>query len=153
VSGSVFAGNCLNNSNIIFSRSSLYEEEEILSDLSDSEMKALRKDKAFMRIWDGGVMACSLEVRSMVTVDDQDRLYLNGRRFTRSSWRWRPPPIIRHQGRLAKDYPDPTNEHPLIRVENEKGDLIWQDKCVCGGELIKDSRGYLYCVKCNIIYE
>lgn len=154
MSGSVFAGNCLNNSNIIFSRPSLYEEEEILSDLSDSEMKALKKDKAFMRIWDGGIMTgCDLQIRGIVTVDERGRLYINGRRFTRSSWSWRPPPIIRHQGRMAKDYPDPMNEHPRIRVEDENGDLVWQDKCVCGGELIKDHRGYLYCMKCNIIYE
>ena len=136
--------------NIIFSSPSYNEEEEILS---DSEMKALRKDKAFMRIWDGGVMACSLEVRSMVAVDDQDRLYLNGRRFTRSSWSWRPPPIIRNQGRLAKDFPDPWNTHPEIVIEGEDGKPFRQDHCVCGGELKMDQRGFLYCLKCSIIYE
>lgn len=138
--------------NIIFSQNYINEEDEILS---EDELKLLKKDRAFMRIWDGGIIGekTPLYIKSIVSVDEKNRLYLNGRRFTRSSWSWRPPPIIRHQGRMAKDYPDPMNEHPHIRVEDERGDLIWTDKCVCGGELLKDHRGYLYCIKCNIIYE
>lgn len=150
MSGSILEVNSLKNSNIIFSRQSYIEEEEILS---DSDVEALRKDKAFMRIWDGGVMSGGLEIRSMVTTDAKGRLYLNGRRFSRSSWRWRPPPIIRNQGRLAKDIEDPINRHPSIVVEDENGNPVRQDKCVCGGELVKDRCGYLYCLKCCIIYE
>jgi hypothetical protein len=138
--------------NIIFSQNLMGEEDEILS---EAELKALKKDTAFMRIWDGGVIAqgTPIRVKSVVYVDERGRLYLNGRRFTRSSWSWRPPPIIRHQGRIAKDYPDPMNEHPWITIIDEKGNPVKQDKCTCGGSLQKDQRGYLYCTKCNIIYE
>ncbi len=150
MSGSVLPDmNSLNFPNIIFSSPNTIEGRNFYSDW---ELKALEKDKAFMRIWDGGTMKCSLEIKSMVMVDEKGRLFLNGRRFTRSSWDWQPPPIIRHQGRLAKESTDPRNNHPEIAIETEGGEVLWLDACPCGGELLMDERDNLYCSKCNIIY-
>ena len=134
----------------IQSNVSLIEERDILS---DSELKALQKDKAFMRIWNGGILDASLEIRSMVGSDERGRLTLNGRRFTRSSWSWRPPPIIREQGRLAKESTDPRNNHPEIVIYTMKGEALLLDACPCGGELLMDHNMNLYCSKCKIIYE
>lgn len=142
--------NSLKSDNIIFSRISIIEGME---NYSDAEMKALRRDKAFMRIWDGGIMrGRGLKIRSMIT-EKNDHLILNGRKFTRSSWDWRPPEIIRQQGRLAREYSDPRNNHPEISVITENGELLRLDACPCGGELVMDHREVLYCSKCFIIYE
>ena len=138
------------SNNIIYSSTIIDEEEDILS---DADLKAMKRDKAFWHIWTGGVLRASLEIRSRAWVDEKGRLFLNGRRFTRSSWGWRPPAIIRDQGRMAKDYPDPMNFRPSIIVEDEDGKPVRRDTCPCGGQLLKDRRGYLYCTKCNIIYE
>ncbi|MCK9570802.1 hypothetical protein M0R72_17770 [Candidatus Pacearchaeota archaeon] len=124
-----------------------------MENYSDAEMKALQKDKAFMRIWDGGVMVGQeIDIRSMVT-EENDRVVLNGRKFTRSSWDWRPPQIIRGQGRLAKEYSDPRNNHPEISIYTEGGKLLRLDACPCGGELEMDHNYNLYCLKCFRIYE
>jgi hypothetical protein len=124
-----------------------------MENYSDAELKALKKDKAFMRIWDGGIMPdASLEIRSMVS-EQNDHLILNGRKFTRSSWDWRPPLIIREQGRLAKESFDPRNNHPEITIITQKGKVLRLDACPCGGELMMDHRGFLYCSECKIIYE
>jgi hypothetical protein len=153
VSGSLLQDvNSLNFDNIIFSRILPIEGIELYSYFSDAEMKALQKDKAFMRIWEGGIMRGPLEIRSMVGEDDKGRLTINGRRFTLSSWDWQPPFIIRYQGRLAKEFSDPRNNHPEIAIETERGETLWLDACPCGGELLMDERDYLYCVECNMIY-
>jgi hypothetical protein len=124
-----------------------------MEDYSDAEMKALKKDKAFMRIWDGGIMQDQeIEIRSMVT-EENDRVILNGRKFTRSSWDWRPPAIIREQGRLAKEYSDPRNNHPEITIITQGGQVLRLDACPCGGELEMDRNYNLYCTKCFRIYE
>jgi hypothetical protein len=142
--------NSLKSHNIMFFRISTNEGME---DYSEAEMKALKKDKAFMRIWDGGIMQDQeIKIRSMVT-EENDRVILNGRKFTRSSWDWRPPAIIREQGRLAKEYSDPRNNHPEISIYTEGGKLLRLDACPCGGELRMDHNYNLYCEKCNTIYE
>lgn len=146
MSGSVL--NSLNQDNIIFFRTSI---DEGMEDYSTSEMKALQKDKAFMQIWNGGVIQGKLKIKSMLSEED-GHLVLNGRRFTRSSWNWRPPEVIRGQGRLAKEYSDPRNVHPEIAIVTQNGSVLWLDACPCGGELLMDNNSNLYCSKCNIIY-
>ena len=153
MSASVLQGNAPNSLNfeyIFFLPHSNIEEGDILS---DSELKALQRDKAFWRIWTGGVLKASLNIKSMVGSDEKGRLMVNGRRFTRSSWGWHPPPIIREQGRLAKEEYTPANEHPEIAIVTQKGEVLWLDACPCGGELLMDHRGVLYCDNCFMIYE
>lgn len=123
-----------------------------MENYNDSELKALFKDKAFMRIWDGGISQQSLKIHSMVS-EERGRLILNGRKFTRSSWDWRPPQVIRGQGRLAKEYSDPRNNHPEISIYTVGGEMLRLDACPCGGELLMDHNYNLYCSKCKIIYE
>lgn len=142
--------NSLNSDNIIFSRTNTIEGME---DYTAAELRAMKKDKAFMHIWNGGVIRASLTIRSMTGSDEKGQLILNGRRFTRSSWDWRPPAIIRDQGRLAKEVLDPVNDHPEIPIITQRGEVLWLDSCPCGGELVMDHRGYLYCTNCFIIYE
>lgn len=112
------------------------------------------KDKAFQGIWEGGILrGCSLKIRCQVSIDSDGRLLYNGRHFTRSSWSWRPPKFIRQQGRMAKEYSDPCNIHPEILIYTERGNILVLDACPCGGELLMDKNGNLYCSECKIIYE
>lgn len=115
--------------------------------------KALGKDSAWQRINDGGLLHCRLIIRCQVGEDLDSHLLYNGRRYTRRVWSWRPPKIIRMQGRLAREYSDPRNEHPEIIIITQNGEALKLDACPCGGELIMDHRGFLYCASCHLIYE
>jgi hypothetical protein len=119
---------------------------------SKAELEALRKDRSFCLILDGGILHCHLSIRCQVA-EESGRLIYNGRPFNRSSWSWRPPKVIRMQGRQARESTDPRNNHPTIYIITPCGDLIPMDTCPCGGDLRMDHRGYLYCNQCNIIYE
>ena len=116
--------------------------------------KVFERDKAFRTIWEGGILrGCSLKIRCQISVDSDGHLLYNGRRFSRSSWSWRPPKFIRQQGRLAKESTDPRNNHPEIVIYTMRGEALLLDACPCGGELLMDSNENLYCSKCKIIYE
>ena len=116
--------------------------------------KVFERDNAFRTIWEGGILrGCSLKIRCQVSADSDGHLLYNGRRFSRSSWSWRPPKFIRQQGRLAREYADPRNNHPEIVVYTMRGEALLLDACPCGGELLMDSNENLYCSKCKIIYE
>lgn len=119
---------------------------------SPEEEKLLRRDKAFWRIWDGGLLQSVLTLKPMVAWDSDDHLILNGRRYQRSRY-WFLPEILRKQGRLAREYPDARNHKPVITVWTQKGDALVLDGCPCGGELRIDHRDAIYCERCNIIYE
>jgi hypothetical protein len=56
-------------------------------------------------------------------------------------------------GRPAREQHNPLNTNPEISIITEKGQVLRLDACPCGGELLKDRRGVLYCSKCFIVYE
>jgi hypothetical protein len=147
--GVLEALNFSQNHNIMFSQTCNIEG---MQDYSAAELKALARDKAFRSIWEGGVLHCHLSIRCQVA-EESGRLIYNGRPFNRSQWSWRPPKIIRIQGRLAKEASDPRNNNPEISIYTESGKLLRLDACPCGGELLMDHRGFLYCKKCNTVYE
>jgi len=126
--------------------------DEEMENYSGAELKALQKDDAFTPIWNGGIMHCHLSIRCQVA-EKSGKLLYNGKLFNRSKWSWRPPKVIRMQGRLAREYTDPRNNNPEISIYTEHGELLRLDACPCGGDLRMDSRGFLYCEKCNMIYE
>lgn len=140
---------CLKSDNIIFSRTSPIEE---MDNYSEAERKALQKDDAFRPIWNGGIMHCHLSIKCQVA-EESGRLIYNGRALTRSSWDWRPPKIIRMQGRSARESSDVINNNPEITILTQNGKLLRLDACPCGGELLMDHRGFLYCKECSIVYE
>lgn len=123
-----------------------------MNEYSEADLKILRKDKAFHAILTGGVIAGHLSLRCQVQEKD-GRLIYNGRPYSRACWSWRPPKVIRNQGRIAKEYSDPRNNNPEISIYTESGKLLRLDACPCGGELLMDHRGFLYCNKCNTVYE
>lgn len=136
--------------NIIGSQTS---QMRVMDDCLEWERKALRKDVGFLPILDGGVVpGRTLTIRCQVAEKDGHLIY-NGRAYNRSCWSWRPPKVIRMQGRLAKDPTDPMNTKPEISIYTEKGKLLLLDACPCGGELRKDHRDVLYCTECYITYE
>lgn len=141
--------NSLNSHNIIFSQTNTIEE---MQDYSDAEMQSLRKDKGFLQILNGGIRHCHLSLRCQVA-EEAGRLIYNGRPFNRSQWSWQPPKVIRMQGRRAKEYGDPRNNHPEISILTEGGQVLRLDACPCGGELEMDHNYNLYCLKCFRIYE
>ena len=135
--------NILNSEDILFFRTYTIEGR-----------KVFERDKAFRNIWEGGILrGCSLKIRCQISVDSDGHLLYNGRRFSRSSWSWRPPKFIRQQGRLAKESTDPRNNHPEIVIYTMRGEALLLDACPCGGELLMDNNENLYCSKCKIIYE
>ena len=92
--------------------------------------KVFERDKAFRTIWEGGILrGCSLKIRCQILVDSDGHLLYNGRRFSRSSWSWRPPKFIRQQGRLAKESTDPRNNHPEIVIYTMRGEALLLDAC------------------------
>ena len=123
-----------------------------MDDYDPATQKALRKDKAWISIDSGGTIHAHLCIRCQVAEKD-GRLIYNGRPYNRGCWSWRPPKIIRMQGRLARETTDPRNEHPEIIIITQNGKALQLDACPCGGELLKDHRGFLYCGSCYEIYE
>lgn len=126
--------------------------DEEMEKYSETDLKALWKDDAFRPIWNGGIMHCHLSIKCQVA-EKSGKLLYNGKLFNRSKWSWRPPKVIRMQGRLAREYTDPRNSSPEISIITARGVIIWLDACPCGGELLMDHRGFLYCKECNIVYE
>lgn len=158
--------NFLNSDNIIHSGSYLLEGRKFEPSLTEGELrllgKALKADPMFARIWWGDAGKRLAALRLQVSIDDRGRLLYNGKLYNRDSWvtffvtderLYGPPKIIRGQGRLAKEVPDVRNNHPDIVFFNEDGKPVHSDHCQCGGELVMDSRYYLYCRRCNLIYE
>jgi hypothetical protein len=45
------------------------------------------------------------------------------------------------------------NSNPEISILTENGNVLRLDACPCGGALLKDHRGALYCSDCFLIYE
>ena len=135
--------NIPNSEDILHPQTYMFEGREVFE-----------KDKAFRTIWEGGILkGCSLKIRCQVSLDPKGRLLYNGRLYNRNSWSWRPPKFIRQQGRLAKESTDPRNNHPEIVIYTMSGRALLLDACPCGGELLMDRNGYLYCSSCKIIYE
>lgn len=126
--------------------------DEGMENYSEAELKALWKDDAFRPIWTGGIMHCHLSIKCQVA-EESGKLIYNGKLFNREKWSWRPPKVIRLQGRPAREYTDPQNNNPEISIITVRGDIIWLDACPCGGELLMDHRGFLYCKECSIVYE
>lgn len=141
--------NSLNSDNIIGTQILMLRG---MDDYTEYELKALKRDTAFQKIFSGGVLHCRLSLRCQVA-EAGGRLIYNGRPFNRSQWSWQPPKIIRMQGRRAKEFGDPRNNHPEISIYTEGGELLRLDACPCGGELLMDHNYNLYCANCNIIYK
>ena len=127
------------------------EEDFSEDDSSEDELKVLRKDVAFWSILDGGVRHC-YTLRCQVAEKNGHLIY-NGKLYTRSSHSWRPPKVIRLQGRFARERINLINARPEISIYTNNGKMIRLDHCPCGGELLMNHNFNLYCVDCNIIYE
>jgi hypothetical protein len=56
-------------------------------------------------------------------------------------------------GRTAREVPNPANDKPEIIILDAQGEIIRMNTCTCGGELLMDHRGALYCSRCFTIYE
>jgi hypothetical protein len=97
-------------------------------------------------------------IQSLISLDEKGRMLYRGRRYGRDAWTWRPPHIIRIQGRQAKDFSDKRNGYPTEEINTEKGKMKVRAVChghkdgqACGGSFLYDSRYYLYCERCQEI--
>jgi len=123
--------------------------------------KALAKDHNFRRIWEGGPRDLHLRLKKQIDYDKNGRLLYNGKPYNKDTWccyywgdcqMYGPPKVIRQQGRPAKEQTDEANTHPEIIIFTAKGEALSLDACPCGGELIMDDDGSLYCKECGIFY-
>ena len=58
-------------------------------------------------------------IQSLISFDEKGRMLYRGRRYDRSSWTFRPPKVIRIQGRQAKDLSDKRNGYPTEEINTE----------------------------------
>ncbi len=117
------------------------------------EARALARDRGFETIWQGGKLTGRhLVLKLQISFNKKGRLLYYGRTYNRDSWTWRPPKFIRLQGREAREEPNSRNSHPAIYITTMNGQELKLDACPCGGELVKDSREYLYCRDCGMVY-
>lgn len=121
-------------------------------------------DRTFARIWHGSVPStlASPTLQSLWSVDAHGRLIYRGKIYNKDSWAtytdggviyYGPPRFIRGLGRSAKEYPNPRNTHPCIRILTKNHKSLIVDECPkCGGELVYDNNMELYCRECGLIY-
>ena len=157
--------NCLKSDDIICSGSATIEGRESIpstEDFGKDFARCLAKSPSFRRIWMGGPEELHLILRKQIDVDKNGRLIYNGKPYNKDTWccyyigdceLYGPPKVIRQMGRIAKEVPYPANNNPEIGILTEKGDVLRLDACPCGGELLLDHRGDLYCSDCHLIYE
>jgi len=157
--------NSLNSDNIIQGRSVIDEEREFqptTEDFGRDFTRCLVKSPQFRAIWLGGCVEQHLILRKQIDIDERGRLLYNGKPYKRNTWcryfmgdceLYGPPKVIRQMGRIAKEVPNPANNNPEISIVTVGGEVLRLDACPCGGELIRDHRGALYCSNCFIIYE
>jgi hypothetical protein len=114
-------------------------------------------------MWSGGRdEKRHLILRLQINTDSKGRLIYNGKPYKKNTWcryfvgdveLYGPPKVIRQMGRPAREHHNPLNDNPEISIITAKGQVLRLDACPCGGELLKDRRGALYCSRCFIIYE
>jgi len=144
------------------------EDDDIFSQPEADEFgrdfaRVLKKSPLFRKIWSGGRdEQRHLKLKLQVSTDSKGRLLYNGKPYKRNTWcryfvgdveLFGPPRIIRQMGRAAREEHNHLNDNPEISILTARGEAIRLDACPCGGELLKDRRGVLYCSKCFIIYE
>jgi len=68
--------------------------------------------------------------------------------------KWHVPKLVYIQGRMARERPDPRNSRPRYYTYDEDGELVWHDRCKCGGSLEYDNNMNLYCTApgCGLIW-
>jgi hypothetical protein len=148
-------------------RSDNIEERDLFTQPSTEDFdrdfaRVLKKTPSFRTIWSGGREEQHLTLRLQVGIDSKGRLLYNGKPYRRNTWcryfvgdceLFGPPKVIRQMGRPAKEIPNPVNDRPEIIVPAAHGEIIRMNTCTCGGELLMDHRGVLYCSRCFTIYE
>lgn len=131
-------------------------------DFGKDFLKCLAKSPMFRCLWQGGPEELHIILRKQVDVNERGQLIYNGKPYNRDTWScyyigdsryYGPPLVIRQMGRMAKEIPDDMNSNPEISILTENGNVLRLDACPCGGELLKDHRGVLYCSDCFSIYE
>lgn len=157
--------NCVNSEDIL---NSGFDNNEgrlfipLTEDFGEDFLKCLAKSPTFRRLWQGGPEELHLILRKQVDETENGRLIYNEKIYNRDTWGcyyvgdsqfYGPPLVIRQMGRMAKETPNPLNSNPEISILTEKGAVLRLDACPCGGELLKDHRGALYCSNCFEIYE
>lgn len=84
---------------------------------------------------------------------EENRLLYRGHQFSMSEWPSHlPPKFIQIQGRPAKEEFSIYNDRPTISIRTQGGILLTLDACPCGGCLLLDFSGNLYCNACFEIY-
>jgi hypothetical protein len=144
------------------------EDDELFAQPETDEFgrdfaRCLKKSPSFRNMWSGGRdEKRHLTLRLQISTDSKGRLLYNGKPYKKNTWcryfvgdveLYGPPKVIRQMGRPAREQHNPLNDNPEISIITEKGQVLRLDACPCGGELLKDHRGALYCSKCFIIYE
>jgi hypothetical protein len=160
----VLQSNSLKSDNIIHSGLDTTEETDLpeTNDFGRDFARCLQKSPVFNALWMGGGVERHLSLRKQIDIDSSGRLLYNGRIYNKDTWcryyfgdlqLYGPPKVIRQMGRVAKEIPNPANNNPEISILTQNGDVIRLDACPCGGELILDHRGALYCSNCFVVYE
>jgi hypothetical protein len=159
---------CLNSEYILCGRSYTIEEGELFTQPTTEEFgrdfaRYLKKTPSFRYIWSGSLEEQQhLTLRLQISTDSKGRLLYNGKPYKKNSWcsyfvgdckLYGPPKVIRQMGRVAREIPNPANVHPEISILTARGEVLRLDACTCGGELVMDHRGVLYCSNCFVIYE
>lgn len=156
--------NCLNSEYILHSGYDSYEGRifiPVTEDFGKDFIRCLAKSPMFNRLWQGGPGELHLRLRIQISEDKDGRLLYNEKPYNKDTWccyfwgdcqMYGPPKIIRQQGRPAKELADAANTHPEIIIITKNGEEMRLDACPCGGDLIKDDDGSLYCKKCGEVY-
>lgn len=86
-------------------------------------------------------------------IAEETRLLYRGHQFSMSEWPSHlPPKFIQIQGRSAKEEFSIYNDRPEIHIQTRSGAVLTLDACPCGGRLVLDRNGDLYCEVCFQIY-
>ncbi len=141
-----------------------FEESNLSPDDQKLFAKYLKKSPRFRYIWVGKIADVHIKIQSLLEYDSKGRLLYRGNPYNKDTWTaffvvdnllWGPPPVIRDQGRYAKEQFDPRNDYPTEVVEDNHGNKLRVLRYCdgCGGDLEYDHRMVLYCKKCFLEFK
>jgi hypothetical protein len=97
-----------------------------------------------------GTRTGRLFLRSQVSIRD-GKLYYYNRKFSRASWAWHPPEVIRLLGRSAREYYNITNNRPIDWFNLGDSWVGVRRRCdECNGDLVYGPGKFLYCIECGL---
>lgn len=107
----------------------------------------------FGPIWEGGIRphGTPFFLRRHISIDAKGRLRYYNKLYNRRIWSWQPPKVIRLQGRIAEEYPNPSNNAPIDWFKLGDTWVKVRRSCdECDGDLIYEPDGLLYCNECGL---